>query len=163
VLGMDAQGGVALDPELRAYLDEMRRESSERSDALEQRVLAGIHAVDEALRAEIRAGDAALRTEIQAGDEALRAEIRAGDEALRAEIRAGYEATRRGVAEHVDARLDGHTHAMREALASMEAHLEESIHARKEDVDAAFKDIDVLRTRVRRLERRLAAVEEGRK
>lgn len=61
--------------------------------------------------------------------------------------------------ERLEARIDAQGQMLRSEMVAMEQRLIENIQGRREDIDAAFGDIDSLRRAVRDLDKRVKTLE----
>lgn len=84
--------------------------------------------------------DAEMREYLEAMERRIVGQVRQGDERL-------------------EARIDAQGQMLRSEMVAMEQRLIENIQGRREDIDAAFGDIDSLRRAVRDLDKRVKTLE----
>lgn len=159
-----------MDTELREYLDAMERRLTAGNQALRDEMrqeVAGLHEViqqvDAAIRNEMRQEVVGLHEGVVVAYEALHKETQREISTLRGETREiGMEvrALRADVAAEVC--------ALRADMKQMEQRLIENIQGRREDIDAAFVDIDSLKRaaqsysgQIQDHERRITVLEGG--
>lgn len=95
--------------------------------------------------------DAEMREYLEAMERRIVGQVRQGDERLEGRIAQ--------IEERLEARIDAQGQMLRTEMAAMEQRLTENIQGRREDIDAAFGDIDSLRRAVRDLDKRVKALE----